>query len=276
MISPVCPALDWDRAYLVLGRQFAAGERVIAAGADEVAYSRWVVDTKHWVARSFGESSSKISEFESAGVVGLERRPKAGSDLCPLRREGLVRQLNLLRVFANALKDMAAASRVVTTTPRPATRVFVISVSDDCESRAIAGFLKTLGLDPAILHADPRDGRNVLDSLEAGAEASFAVVLVPPLERARSTTALADARSDARSDEPAPRADRNVAFALGYALGRFGRQRVCALYRSPADQMQADLHGVVSVSLDLAGAWRLSMGRELKRVIPTIDLDDAT
>jgi len=70
------------------------------------------------------------------------------------------------------------------------------------------------------------------------------------------------------------RARQNVIFELGYFIGRLGRNRVCALY-SENVEIPSDYSGVLFIKFDEAGAWRLSLAKEIKAAGITVDMNKA-
>jgi hypothetical protein len=49
---------------------------------------------------------------------------------------------------------------------------------------------------------------------------------------------------------------------------------VCALFKEGTD-IPSDFQGLAFVALDNAGAWRLKLARELKLVLPSVDMNKA-
>lgn len=56
--------------------------------------------------------------------------------------------------------------------------------------------------------------------------------------------------------------DRTYFFELGFFLGALGRSHVCALYVEGVE-IPSDYSGVLFLSLDDGGAWRMALLREL-------------
>lgn len=69
-----------------------------------------------------------------------------------------------------------------------------------------------------------------------------------------------------------PRARQNVIFELGFFIGRLGRQRVCALHKGDVE-IPSDFAGVLWVPMDPGGAWRFTLGREMKAAGLDVDLN---
>ena len=57
-------------------------------------------------------------------------------------------------------------------------------------------------------------------------------------------------------------------------VGKLGRGRVCALHKASIE-LPSDMLGVVYVSLDDAGGWRLLLAKELRTAEFDIDLNNA-
>ncbi len=107
-----------------------------------------------------------------------------------------------------------------------------------------------------ILHEQANEGRTIIEKFEDhAAEAGYAVVLL---------TADDVGRAAAEADEH-PRARQNVDFELGFFFGALGRRRVAMLYEEAVER-PSDTDGIVRIALDDAGAWKLTLARELDAV----------
>jgi predicted nucleotide-binding protein len=106
--------------------------------------------------------------------------------------------------------------------------------------------------DVTVLHEQANRGRTVLEKFEAHAGvASYAVVLL-----------TADDVGAAAGRESRPRGRQNVIFELGFFFGKLGRERVCVLLAEGVEQ-PSDIAGLVYIPLDVAGAWKYQLAREL-------------
>ena len=68
------------------------------------------------------------------------------------------------------------------------------------------------------------------------------------------------------------RARQNVVFEHGYLIGKLGRDHVCALVKGNLET-PGDISGVVYVSMDSAGAWKMQLGKNMKAVGLPVDLN---
>lgn len=133
--------------------------------------------------------------------------------------------------------------------------VFIVHGRDNLIKETTARFLEKLGLNPIILHEKPDKGRTIIEKFEDhSAEAGFAVILLTPDDVGRLAS-----ESETSSS---PRARQNVIFEMGYFYGNLGRGKVCALYHGV--EQPSDLHGVLYIQVDEAGAWKTRLASELK------------
>ena len=143
--------------------------------------------------------------------------------------------------------------------------IFVVHGQDDATKEAVSRFIEKLGLKAIVLHEQPNAGRTIIEKFEAYSNVGFAVVLLTPDDVGAARDKAAEGK---------PRARQNVIFELGYFIGKLGRHRVCALYKEGVE-IPSDFSGVLYTSMDNAGAWRLSLAREMKQAGLTIDLNKA-
>jgi predicted nucleotide-binding protein len=272
--QPGPPSLDAKTALAVLTKQLEAGENLgqEGRGLAQSAYSSWETEARHWIEQSFGEKSTKVIEFQMAGDSNYPiSSDMTEADFSDMRRQALSDQVTKLRAFTNLLRQTCELAEVAPTPgASPGTldsnKVFVVHGHDDGAKETTARFLARLALEPVILHEQPSRGLTIIEKLMANDDVGFAVVLLTPDDRAGPAAAA--------HDEQKLRARQNVVLELGYFLGKLGRERVCALYKE-GTEIPSDFQGVVFVPMDAAGAWRLTLARELKQVLPHVDLNKA-
>ena len=61
-------------------------------------------------------------------------------------------------------------------------------------------------------------------------------------------------------------------FEHGYLIGKLGRKRVCALVKNEVEKPN-DISGVVYVSYDANGGWKIDIAKEMQQAGYTIDLN---
>jgi predicted nucleotide-binding protein len=147
-----------------------------------------------------------------------------------------------------------------------AKKVFVVHGHDEAAREGTARFLEKLGLEPVILHEQPNIGRTIIEKFEQHGDVAFVVVLLTN-----------DDSGCVRGNEAAsrPRARQNVIFELGYFIGRLGRTHVAALVKGEIEK-PSDYDGVVYISMDEAGGWRLQLAREIRAVGLKVDFGNLT
>lgn len=149
--------------------------------------------------------------------------------------------------------------------PISGKKVFLVHGHDESAREGTARFLEKLGLEAIILHEQPNAGRTIIEKVEKFAEVAFAVVLLTP----------DDVGGTANNPQVLkPRSRQNVILELGYFLGKLGRAHVAALLKGDVEK-PSDYDGVVYISMDSGGAWKLQLARELKTAGLDIDLNDA-
>ncbi len=148
--------------------------------------------------------------------------------------------------------------------PISGSKVFLVHGHDESARESVARFLEKLRLEPIILHEQPSGGQTIIEKVERYAEVAFALVLLTPDD----VGAVCSKKQDLQ-----PRARQNVILELGYFLGRLGRAHVAALVKGQLEK-PSDYDGVVYIDMDLAGAWKLHLARELKTAGLNVDLND--
>jgi hypothetical protein len=133
-------------------------------------------------------------------------------------------------------------------------KVFVVHGHAEKPKQAVAGFLRSGGLEPIILHEQPNEGKTIIEKFEKHSDVvGFAVVLLTP----------DDFGGPAGHREKAlPRARKNVVLELGYFMGKLGRGRVCCLYVEGVE-LPSDYQGVLWLPYGDSGAWRDQLAKEL-------------
>ena len=144
-------------------------------------------------------------------------------------------------------------------------RVFIVHGHDEEVKLSLARFVEQLGLQPIILSEQPNEGRTIVEKFEANSDVAYAIVLL---------TADDIGHPRENPDKARPRARQNVILELGYFVGRLSRARVCALLKGSVE-VPSDIHGVVYVSMDEGGGWKLKLASELKQAGIDVDLNKA-
>ncbi len=142
-------------------------------------------------------------------------------------------------------------------------KIFVIHGRDEGTRDMLSGFIKKLELQPVILSEKSNQGLTIIEKFEKYSEVGFAIALLTPDD----TGSLKEAEN-----KPNPRARQNVIFELGFFIGKIGRERVCALTKGKLE-IPSDYSGVVYISLDDSGGWKLQLCKELKDAGYAVDVN---
>lgn len=134
-------------------------------------------------------------------------------------------------------------------------QVFIVHGHDDIAKLEMASFVKSIGLEPIILHLQASSGRTIIEKIEHYSNVGFGVVLYTPCDFGAKVGALASAY----------RARQNVVFEHGYLIGKLGRPRVAAVVKGHVETPN-DISGVVYIALDDQGKWRESLTNEMRAV----------
>lgn len=143
-------------------------------------------------------------------------------------------------------------------------KVFIVHGHDETAKLDMARTLEKAGFEAVILHEQPDAGRTIIEKFENYADVSFAVILYTECDLGR------DKEMPVGSEKY--RARQNVVFEHGFFIGKLGRDHVCALVKGEVET-PGDLSGVVYVSMDKAGAWKLDLAKNMKAVGLPVDMN---
>lgn len=230
-------------------------------------YSKWRSFNKDLLKKMF--DSSEVSE-EYSRSYGPIWSPKSFEGRVEYYQANVQNEITRLESIKERLPLYEELSRPLPMTEEQqvtaiSNKVFIVHGRDEAIKQTTARFLEKLGLEPVILHEQPNEGRTIIEKFEDYSSVTYAIVLLTPDDLGKSAS---------ENHELSLRPRQNVVFELGYFIGKLGRKRVCALYQKGVE-LPSDFHGVLYVALDEAGAWKLSLAKELKAVGLDIDLNKA-
>ncbi|OFA03720.1 TIR domain-containing protein [Duganella sp. HH101] len=134
-------------------------------------------------------------------------------------------------------------------------QVFIVHGHDDIAKLEMASFIKSLGLEPIILHLQASSGRTIIEKIEYYSNVGFGIVLYTPCDIGCKAGAL----------NYLYRARQNVVFEHGYLIGKLGRSRVAAVIKGGVE-IPNDISGVIYISLDHENIWQEFIKKELRAV----------
>ena len=143
------------------------------------------------------------------------------------------------------------------------SKVFIVHGHDDGTKEAAARFVDKLGFKAIVLHEQIDSGATIIEKLEEHTDVGFAIVLY---------TACDVGGVKSKPDNLKPRARQNVIFEHGLLIGKIGRANVVALVKGDVE-IPNDISGVVYKSMDVSGAWKYSIAREMKNSGYDVDMN---
>jgi len=144
-------------------------------------------------------------------------------------------------------------------------KVFIVHGNDEEKKGAVASFLAKMDFEPVILHDQPGHALTLIDKFEHYADVVFAIIIL---------TGDDYGYAKGKPEESKPRPRQNVVFELGFLIGRFPGQHVCALHEEGLE-MPSDYKGAVFIPLDAGGIWKLLIARAMKTANLDVDLNKA-
>lgn len=200
----------------------------IEAMRSDIDLGRWELGNTHWAVKD--EPIFEI--LERHGFVTPEQVEAS------------------LKLRAQAFPDPAPI-------PTPAgnfdtKQVFVVHGHDEIAKLEMAEFVRSVGLEPIILHMQASSGRTIIEKIESYSNVGFGVVLYTPCDTGAKVGSLTLKH----------RARQNVVFEHGYLIGKLGRSRVVAMVKG-AVETPNDISGVVYIPLDLDD-WKDALTKEMR------------
>ena len=143
-------------------------------------------------------------------------------------------------------------------------KVFIVHGHDDHIKIDVARFLEQMDISPIILHEQASQGKTIIEKIEEYSNVGYGIVLYTPCDKG--------GLADCEDSNLKPRARQNVVFEHGYLIGKLGRNRVCALVKDEVEY-PTDIMGIVYIKYQNNDAWKLELGKELKKAGYSIDLN---
>jgi len=259
-----------DKSIALLKKHSEAGGKLLSERPiQEDDYATWVMLCRNYLEKAFGKNSPNVTTVTSVGRYGAFPMDAGNAWWENHRAESLQTQLSKLRGLIELLETERELQEDHIVAPEREVsghRIFLVHGHDDLALHESARFLEKLQQDVVVLREQPNQGRTIVEKFEDYADVGFAVVLLTPDDTGGPKVVPVD--------RFLPRARQNVVFELGYFIGRLGRNRVCALYRSGVE-IPSDYAGVLYIELDDKGAWRLQLAKELRAAGLPVDMNDA-
>lgn len=158
-------------------------------------------------------------------------------------------------------KKGIVAKKVVAIASESANKVFVVHGHDTELKNDVELFLKSINLEPIVLHRQLDEGLTVIEKFEKHADVTYAIILLTPDDIAYT---VADSKKKEEERNIELRARQNVILEFGFFIGKLGRKNVCCIYKEGVT-LPSDLNGLiykqVTKSVDEVGLFLM---KELK------------
>ncbi len=257
------------RAHCEKGRQLL-NSRPISSSSEQA----WEAVGHDLLSRAFGSASPNVERVMGVGRYDFAFGGGNETKWENARAENMKTRIEILDGLIDLLDSQVSltATGSVNSASSPSApghignTVFLVHGHDEAVIHETARLLELLDLKVLILREQPNSGRTIIEKFVDYSDVGFAVVLL-----------TGDDRGGVKSlgfNKQKLRARQNVILELGYFLGKLGRHRVCALYHEDIE-IPSDYNGVLFLSLDRGGAWRLALARELKAAGFDIDMNKA-
>lgn len=260
------PDLPYDRAIPALERQLQELQNLKRRSYDEADTdeTQWQHLTESIFERTFGKKSTNLSKLTDVSWIGasLFGGERPGYELQSNFERRITQYEALLTSVIEELKLCQPDLPTEREESRPTSavvsrRVFVVHGHDEAMKEAVARALERLDLLAVVLHEQPGGGRTLIEKFEAYSDVGFAVVLLAPDDE----FAIINGDQSKRIQ----RARQNVILELGFFVGKLGRARVAAIFKSsPEFEVPSDFLGVEYIPYDASGSWKLTLLRELR------------
>jgi hypothetical protein len=158
-------------------------------------------------------------------------------------------------------------------------KIFIVHGHNDEIKDHVAKFLRSLYLDPIILHLQASLGKTIIEKVEHYSDVGYAVILLteddlgctlgpPEVIPMKDTGGLfskkeSGVRIGRGWGKQRARARQNVIFEFGYFIGKLGRCKVAALCQEGIER-PSDIDGLVYISLDRGENWKAALKKEIE------------
>lgn len=218
-------------------------------------FNLWRQQTEVVLRNVIGDANPLYVSFKKVRytlMAATDRTPRSDWDAARVR--GIKQAIAVLKAAQMEVSISGGTPVSDAQNEATGTSIFIVHGRDDAKKHDVARFLRnSTGREPVILHEQTNGGRTVIEKFEQhAAGAAFAVVIATGDDQGRAATDHGER----------PRARQNVIFELGFFFGSLGRGRVVFLYEEDVER-PSDIDGLVRISLDAAGAWKLPLAREL-------------
>lgn len=218
------------------------------------AFGKWNTENAELLERIFDTPKKSvdynaISQQKRLSKIGLEQDKIHFHD-------DVVKRIGWLEAVCKSLAVLSESNESSADKPVTTNEVFIVHGRNETLKKAVADFVKELGLIPVILHEQPNKGKTIIEKFEEySARVAYAIIILSP----------DDIGGLFRTDPPlrlSTRARQNVVFEFGFFFGKLGRSRVCAIHTGNVE-LPSDLDGVLYIPFDISTeSWKKDLKKE--------------
>jgi predicted nucleotide-binding protein len=183
------------------------------------------------VAADYAQSEFDISRMLLSNLTVAEKRTKL--------IHNIEEKINKLTSIQTSLEVLGSSKE-----KHAATKVFFIHEKDSQLIDSILEMLREYEVEPIVLKELANAGKTLIDTIENAHQVEYAIAVVSPCD-----SSFLD---KFRSLHPP---SLNVILELGIFIGKYGRQKVSALYEKNVC-LPADYHGFDYILLDETNSWK--------------------
>ena len=211
-----------------------------------------------------GSNSNYLEELMCISYFSISLDANRDDDIA-CWKSGKGSAINLIDTIIEELELFPKEVSIETTNAQSTdcSKVFIVHGRDDGAKETVARFVDKLGFQAVILHEQVDSGDTIIEKLEKHTDVGFAIVLYTECD-------IGGVKSN--PEDLKPRARQNVVFEHGLLIGKIGRQNVVALVKGELE-IPNDISGVVYKSMDISGAWKYSIAKEMKSSGYDVDMN---
>jgi len=240
---------------------------------DNPELDKWISRTTRTISRICGEESKSLHKFKSIEFLYTGSRGMSGVEVpfdvktFNIAKSNAKALLESIKeemeegMYSNVNNEIQSIGSQTQTLDK--TKVFIVHGHDEIAKQETARFVENLGLEAIILHEQVSASRTIVEKIEYyGNKVGYAIILYTECDYGGKS-----------ENELKHRARQNVVFEHGYFIAHLNRENVCALVKGKVET-PGDIDGVIYEPMDVDGAWKIKVAKELRASGYAIDLNE--
>jgi predicted nucleotide-binding protein len=140
----------------------------------------------------------------------------------------------------------SSKNKIIPTETKPlsiddSNKVFVVHGHDTELKNDVEIFLRSINLEPIVLHRQIDEGLTVIEKFEKHSKVKYAIILLTPDDIGFP---IIEANKKEKERKIEYRARQNVIFEFGFFIGKLNRKNVCCIYKEGVT-VPSDLNGFI-------------------------------